>query len=729
MSLESRIAAVVTAIAIDIKSLFWGLGQKADINDPSFTGQVIVPEGTRLAPGLAFANDGAPDTGFFHIADGVFGIACNTEHVASFRPEAVDFHRPLVFSPSGSAETMRTIGVNGGRSFGTFWRNDGANYYLMVTAANDPYGTWTGQRPFTVNLETGVGFTNGNLRLDIGGAVRGQVKSEKTGQTRWSQAGLVSASADSDAMVAFHANGANTAAVIRHKRGGNGVQVEDAPGALANLIARMLNGYKDGQTDYLQAGLQSTSKTGDVLITLHADGSSAAVIRHVRGVAGVRVHDAAGALAPITVSNAFVDVLFGRVVTQGSEAQRFIAGQYGTFWRNDGNGLYLMVTAANDQWGPWTDARPLIVNLATGVASINGNAATASKLLTPASINDVPFDGTQPITIRDNTKFPLTGGGVNGLIVAFKNDQNDWGSAGLRSESANGPAMVALHAPSGSSVAVIKHMPGQNGVYVVDGAQALAPIRGSTLHGAQVWANELYGRVITQGDEAQRIVQGNYGTFWRQDGSTLYLMVTASGDAWGSWTGQRPLAVDLASGVANINGNANTANRFLNNTTDLVIAKRNGQTNYANAGVRSESDTGDAIVSMHCAGASALSMRHVRGVPGVRVEDAAGSLAPVTASAFVSTYIDATQTTVLAAGGTKVFSNFSGMLVVNSISGGAGMKLFLCGGGTVTESLSHGANQAYTVAHNPGSDGYVITNTSGTALVLGIFAVRTRPAA
>jgi hypothetical protein len=44
----------------------------------TFTGQVMIPEGSSAVPGLTFANDGAPDTGLYHIADGIFGTTNNT---------------------------------------------------------------------------------------------------------------------------------------------------------------------------------------------------------------------------------------------------------------------------------------------------------------------------------------------------------------------------------------------------------------------------------------------------------------------------------------------------------------------------------------------------------------------------------------------------------------------------------------------------------------------------
>ncbi len=47
--------------------------------------------------------------------------------------------------------------LNGTSSiYGTFWRNDGANLYLMLTNANDALGNYNALRPFIVSLNTGI---------------------------------------------------------------------------------------------------------------------------------------------------------------------------------------------------------------------------------------------------------------------------------------------------------------------------------------------------------------------------------------------------------------------------------------------------------------------------------------------------------------------------------------------------------------------------------------------
>ncbi|WP_423379552.1 tail fiber domain-containing protein [Burkholderia sp. LMG 32019] len=57
----------------------------------TINGRLFVAEGTAKAPGIAFLNDGAPDTGFFHISDGAFGVTCNTQEVVRYGPGAVSY--------------------------------------------------------------------------------------------------------------------------------------------------------------------------------------------------------------------------------------------------------------------------------------------------------------------------------------------------------------------------------------------------------------------------------------------------------------------------------------------------------------------------------------------------------------------------------------------------------------------------------------------------------------
>ncbi|CAN7613859.1 tail fiber domain-containing protein [Caballeronia sp. LjRoot34] len=58
-------------------------------------GQILAPEGTQAAPGISFQNDGAPDTGFWHIADGKFATVANTIVLTTHQTSGVDYVVPL----------------------------------------------------------------------------------------------------------------------------------------------------------------------------------------------------------------------------------------------------------------------------------------------------------------------------------------------------------------------------------------------------------------------------------------------------------------------------------------------------------------------------------------------------------------------------------------------------------------------------------------------------------
>ena len=89
--------------------------------------------------------------------------------------------------------------------------------------------------------------------------------------------------------------------------------------------------------------------------------------------------------------------------------------------------------------------------------SIAGNAATATALATPRTINGVSFNGTANITIADSTKLPLAGGNVTGnlgLSVASP-------AAKLHVEG-TGPIQTLLRTASASSYTSLRLYNDQN---------------------------------------------------------------------------------------------------------------------------------------------------------------------------------------------------------------------------------------------------------------------------
>ncbi|MFZ5302172.1 phage tail protein [Enterobacter hormaechei] len=88
--------------------------------------------------------------------------------------------------------------------------------------------------------------------------------------------------------------------------------------------------------------------------------------------------------------------------------------------------------------------------------------------------------------------------------------------------------------------------------------------------GAVNKAGDTMNGVLKAGAEVQstsannfRIAYGDYGTFWRNDGNHLYLMMTNKGDAYGAYNALRPLWINLATGALQ-SGTPLTVNNTIN---------------------------------------------------------------------------------------------------------------------------------------------------------------------
>ncbi|MFJ3354593.1 phage tail protein [Serratia liquefaciens] len=61
---------------------------------------------------------------------------------------------------------------------------------------------------------------------------------------------------------------------------------------------------------------------------------------------------------------------------------RIVGGDYGAFWRNDGNSMYLMLTKAKNQYGTFNDFRPFAVDVKNGNVSFGHNVGITGDLKT-----------------------------------------------------------------------------------------------------------------------------------------------------------------------------------------------------------------------------------------------------------------------------------------------------------------------------------------------------------
>lgn len=65
------------------------------------------------------------------------------------------------------------------------------------------------------------------------------------------------------------------------------------------------------------------------------------------------------------------------------------------------------------------------------------------------------------------------------------------------------------------------------------------------------------GQYYSANADAFRMIYGNYGAFWRNDGGKVYLLSTAENDRFGGWNGNRPFIYDLTNGKVTLGGDGN----------------------------------------------------------------------------------------------------------------------------------------------------------------------------
>ncbi|WP_238799214.1 tail fiber domain-containing protein [Escherichia coli] len=68
-------------------------------------------------------------------------------------------------------------------------------------------------------------------------------------------------------------------------------------------------------------------------------------------------------------------------ISMNSDAYRMIYGNYGAFWRNDGDKVYLLSTDENDKLGGWNGNRPFIYDMNTGKVTLGGDANEGALVL------------------------------------------------------------------------------------------------------------------------------------------------------------------------------------------------------------------------------------------------------------------------------------------------------------------------------------------------------------
>lgn len=203
-----------------------------------------------------------------------------------------------------------------------------------------------------------------------------------------------------------------------------------------------------------------------------------------------------------------------------------------------------------------------------------------NKIITDTGCGDIHLAGCvvevmgtkSAITIRVTTPTTSSGGGTTSAQFTYINHGDGYSPGWRRDWNRQGDAMTGTINQDGGNQNTYMSTALCSGTR--GGKKYLRKFRGG--EGDTIWHETVQGGVIrwaTGNTDAQeelslsyayglrsrgeitslsanglRVAYGNYGFFIRNDGGSTYLMLTASGDKFGTWNGLRPLTINNANG-------------------------------------------------------------------------------------------------------------------------------------------------------------------------------------
>jgi hypothetical protein len=349
------------------------IGNPVSKNGDDMAGQLRLAEGSVTAPGLSFVNDGTPDTGLWHISDGVFGVTNNGQETARFSQGLTQF--------SGDAKVSGTtyfgIGVNG---YG--WANADANSLYVYGNSN----TYMGARGAQGALMLVAGAAE-RMRVTASGRILINTTNDD-GVNALQVQGQVKGMSSNSALIASNGSGVGQTSIMltRQGAGTDEKQWELLSGSDGSFSLRSVN---DGYTN-AQNAITVLRPAGNGL-TL---GSMKIMAGGGRVQVGVISDDGSSAFQ-VGGNGRFS----GEVQTTGY-GLRMVTGSYGASLRNDGTNVFLFQTASGDQYGAGNAYRPFQWSLASGAVGIDGTGASTT-FGGPVIVSN-STGAAQPLAIRAN---------------------------------------------------------------------------------------------------------------------------------------------------------------------------------------------------------------------------------------------------------------------------------------------------------------------------------------
>ena len=195
---------------------------------------------------------------------------------------------------------------------------------------------------------------------------------------------------------------------------------------------------------------------------------------------------------------------------------RIIGGNYGTFWRNDGNALYLLMTNASDQLGSYSSHRPFAVSMASGGVTLG----TQMTLTDANFVNKMGFS-----TYTDGTG--KTHRQANGLRLRVADAQL---AEFYYNETVGQSAEIALHNKYGTTDSYLSLR--NDGSLTISGVSPQINFSGGTVYAndgnisGSVWGgylnNYIARQISTLNSNLQAWVYQNYVQGVRLSGRTVF---------------------------------------------------------------------------------------------------------------------------------------------------------------------------------------------------------------
>jgi hypothetical protein len=246
-------------------------------------------------------------------------------------------------------------------------------------------------------------------------------------------------------------------------------------------------GVNSFQSDYITAGLESQAATGDAIVSLHAAGTSAAAIRHVRGTSGVRITGTGNgsSLADLTAAAGSFTSLNTTLNT--------VSGSSGVLGGNAGD--YQLLHTANVFTGNASRKRDWSVRSYAGSDHISSAYQTGysvdSSWDTPSTARTwhkvIPALGIQQWGDQTSTQMSLDASGNLGLGVT----PSAWGSYYKAIESGS-VGTIALASANENPISLYSNAYGTNSAEIYTTSGGAAKYSCSAVHGHK-WHIAPYG--------------------------------------------------------------------------------------------------------------------------------------------------------------------------------------------------------------------------------------------